>query len=298
MTLVGRWRGAGLGLLLAGCTFSGPSTEGTAFRCGTNDVCPAGFVCVAGVCEGLADDPESPDASARADAARADAGRDVDAAEPARIDGGRPDAQVADAAPPDAARPDAAPPDAGRRIIVFGDGDADVRGVTTDTWLDSANIDTARGGSAELTIDSEPPRVALIRFALDAAPDGAVVERAELGLRVFDRGRSVDRVRVRVLLRDWSEAEATWQNASARTRWPSAGASGAALGAEIASAAYDSDGDAVVDLDAAAVQAWIDDPRSNFGVRLDLASPSGDAVGVSSREASSSARPYLRVTFR
>jgi hypothetical protein len=296
MTLVGRWRRAGIGIAFAGCSFSPPSTEGTAFLCGDGDRCPSGFSCVEGVCQ--AGEPEAPDASRDSDAARADAGGAIDGASPDPIDAGRADAQVADAARADAQVADAAPPDAGRRVLVFGEGDADIRGVTADTWLDSANIDTARGGSAELTIDSEPARVALVRFAVDAIPDGAVVERAELGLRVFDRGRSVDRVRVRVLLREWREGEATWQRASAGTRWPSAGASGAALGAEIASAAYDSDGDSVVELDAAAVQAWVDEPRSNFGMRLDLSSPSGDAVGVSSREASAAARPYLRVTFR
>jgi hypothetical protein len=302
MSLVGWWRWAAVGLL-AGCTFQGPSTDGTAFQCAGGQLCPSGFTCVADVCR--SDDPEP------ADAARADAGGDddprFDAGEPAdaaRADAGESDAARADAGGradasiADAAHPDAPPPDAGRRVLVFGEGDADVRGVTTDTWLDSANIDTARGGASELTIDSEPGRVALVRFALDAIPDGSVIERAELGLRVFDSGRSVDRVRVRVLLRDWSEREATWQNARAGTRWPSAGASGAALGEEIASAPFDANGDRVQVLDTAAVQAWVDDPGSNFGMRLDLWSPSGDAVGVFSREASSDARPYLRVVFR
>jgi hypothetical protein len=288
MGLVGRWRRALLGLAVSGCQFSGPSTEGTAFLCEPREPCPTGMACIEGVCRADdADASDAPDARSAADAA-ADAASDVDAA--------RADASVADARGVDATKP---PPDAGRRILVFGEAtDADVRGVTTDTWLDSANIDANRGGSAELQIDSEPGQVALIRFDLAAIPTGSVIESAELGVRAFEPGRSSDRVRVRVLLRDWEEREATWQNASSRSRWPSAGASGAALGIQIASVAIDGTGDRVIDLDAAAVQAWVDDPASNFGVRLDLSSPSGDNVGVYSREASSSARPYLRVAFR
>jgi len=264
----------GLFLLMNGCQFSEPPIEGTFFRCGANATCPPGFDCRAGVCEA---DPTI------------DAGARADAREPSPA---RADARVDDP-PIDGSL------DPGPRTLVFGEHDAaDVRGVTVDTWLDADNVNATHGSSPELQIDTNPKQVSLIRFDLAAIPSGSVIDEAELHFTIFDPASSGDRVRARVLLRSWDEREASWNDAANNRRWPSPGASGDALDSDIAgSVSADTSGERTLSLTPSTVQAWIDDPATNLGLRLEVSSSNNNDVRLHSREAAQANRPFLRVTF-
>ena len=253
--------------IVAACQFQAPPDDGTRYSCAGGAACPTGFTCAADLlCRRDADGP--------------------DAAPPA------------DGSLPDAAVPDGPPPDTGPRTLVFGEGSAaDVRGVTADTTLDSSAPTTPLGASSELVMDTSPRRVTLIRFDLRAIPTGSVIDDAELVWTVFDPQPSND-ARAQALVRPWSEASATWAEASAGVAWPNAGASGAAVDpAIVATFVPAADGVYTVAIDAAVVQRWVDDPSGNFGLRWDSTAADGNNLRLHSREGGDADRPSLRVTF-
>jgi len=272
------WAILSLALCLGACVFDTPPTEGTSFACDPEGTCPRGFDCVESICRAIG--TTSPDAAT---------GRD----------GG---ADAGTAPTPDApASPDAAPPvDAGPRTLTFGERpDADVKNVTTDTWLDSTAQTTPHGSDVELVVDPSPQRATLIRFDLAAIPPGSTVTAAEVVWVVFDPISTGSEVKAQVLLLPWSETEASWANASAGRAWPNSGATGASIASTIV-ATYrpDADGEYAAALLPAVVQAWVDAPASNYGLRWQSSAADGNNLRVHSRESAVSAEhPLLRVTF-
>jgi hypothetical protein len=277
---------AGLAGPLAGCSFQSPDSGGTAYSCPPPDLsCPAGFTCVGGQCvrPGGDDDDDQPDAGG----------------------GDQPDAPPGSPIPDGGATPDAAPgepdgPPAPPSItLVFGESNAaDQTGVTTDTSLDSTNPQNELGGDRELHIDADPDEVALLRFDLSAIPDTAVVESAELTISVSDPIESGD-YRAQALALSWSEANANYIQRSSSSNWPVQGAGGASIiDGDIAIFDAPTIDVYTVQVDTAAVQAWVSDPAHNFGMRWIAASPDGRGGRFFSSEANNAAdRPVLSVTF-
>lgn len=256
--------GLAMALVATGCQFSTPPPEGTTFRCGAGGSCPDGFACESGFCV-VRDDPR--------DAAPAPDGR-----------------------PPDGPAPP--PPDSGPRTLAFGEGpDADVRGVTADTWLDGAAVDTPHGDDVQLAIDNNggsPDAVALIRFELEAIPRGATVARAELVWNVF--GPTVGFATANALLEPWDEASATWNQPADGRAWSAPGADGDSFGAEAGRFEAPAADVYAVAIATRVVQGWVDDPASNFGLRWSL--DNNNNLNLHSRDADVAAqRPLLRVTF-
>ena len=161
-------------------------------------------------------------------------------------------------------------------------------------------------------------RRALVWFDVASAlPDGATIVGAELTLTVTRTTSGAQPVRIHRVLSDWGEApsdaprnegrgtnpepgDATWMYAFFGTeQWDSPGgdfapdASGEASASGEGAVAWTSDGLA------ADVQAWLDDPGSNFGwIVLGNESGAGTTKRFGSREnGSAGARPTLTVHY-
>ena len=259
----------------AGCSFEPPSSEGTQFSCVIDPTCPAGFSCVDGVCRSGGPDaaPGSPDARPAPDA------------EPGAPDAGATTDAIA----------------SGPLTVTFGErSTADHRGVTTDTYLASDATTTTHGSDGRILVDGSPQIAGLLRFDLAAIPAGSTVVSAELEVVVPDPFRPYggEIASAHVLRMAWSEAAATWAEASSGVAWPTSGATGTAVGAT----AFDGfapqvDQAYTIALDAAAVQAWVDAPATNFGLRV-KSTGNNNLQLESSEAATDSVRPLLRVTYR
>ena len=99
-----------------------------------------------------------------------------------------------------------------------------------DTTLDSWNPTTAQGSAAMLLarwnrsaqVDEKTP---LLRFGLAPLPTTAQVVSVSLAVYVVERSLPTDLVlQAYGLQRAWSEATATWEQATASTRWAAPGA--------------------------------------------------------------------------
>ena len=263
-------------LAASGCTFQGPSTEDTAFLCNpTASTCPDGYTCDNGLC------------------VRGTPIDDVDAAPPPPTPDATPGAPDAAASPPDAAPPQS-------QTLIFGDhAIATVRGALVDTFIDEDLPNDEVGGNDFVSVDNGPVRYGLMRVDVTAIPTGSVVESADVVLTLFDPLED-GRLEAQVLRRAWSERNANFFVADTGQSWPTPGAAGNSIDEDVV-AAFDgrNQGDAVIPLDVAVVQAWVDTPGQNFGLRWRSTSPTERGAQWHSRENTvATRRPYLRVTFR
>ncbi|OQA38987.1 MAG: hypothetical protein BWY52_03182 [Chloroflexi bacterium ADurb.Bin325] len=180
----------------------------------------------------------------------------------------------------------------------------------TDTTLDSWEPATPQGDDRDLRLffsrtqaysTSKSP---VLRFGMDFLPAGAIVERAELELYVPVAPAHDLRGEVRGLLRPWSEASATWNEAATGQPWAQPGARG--LGSDH-SAWVSADqriaaGGRWYAFDVTALAAtWVRSPAQNYGMIL-FAQAGADAANVevqfASREYPDPAlRPRLVITY-
>lgn len=166
---------------------------------------------------------------------------------------------------------------------------------TRDTTISTAVL-TAPGTSAVLEANGKPDAAALLKWDLTPIPAGAQVQSASLTVYVTDAsGQSYE---VYELLRTWDEATATWNSP-----WASPGAQrvgvdrGSSVLATIKASSRGRYTVALGSAGTAAVQRWVDQPTSNFGVILqDYRNTNG--LQLSSSEASTlNQRPVLTVTY-
>jgi hypothetical protein len=230
---------------------------------------------------------------------------------------GQPDAAEPPGAPdagpgtPDAAAPgtpDAEPaPDAGPRQtrFEFQDGVLPTTGYrgTTDTELDELEPSDVAGGDQVARIDGAvtigfEDRFALVRWDLTGIASGARVRTVTLALFATDAVGGSGTYQVRALKRVWDEGKATWERAEETQLWQRAGAKGAddIANVEFTTLGPRERGSFEVTFNAAgitAVQRWLDDPATNFG--LLLGQESGiDGMAIATSEAVTAAnRPRL-----
>jgi len=264
---------APLSAALMACSFQGPSTDETSFACTpVTQTCPAGYACDDGLCvRGVGDADASPSP--------------IDAA------------LLADAPP---GTPDSAPPPPGSKTLIFGDHSiATVKGTLFDTFIDQGAPNATNGGSDFASADTDPTRYALMRIDVSQIPAGSTVESAEIVITLFD-AQEDGRLEAQVLLRAWSERNATFNVADNGTSWPTPGAAGNSIDDTVVAATEARQAtDEVITLPAAVVQAWVDSPATNFGLRWRSSSPTNRGCQWHSREnAVATRRPYLRVTYR
>jgi hypothetical protein len=187
-----------------------------------------------------------------------------------------------------------APPGA-QIVITFGERpNDDVRGVTSDTYIDSALPNDNFGTSSDASFDADPVRTALLRFDLSAAPAGAQVDGAELSIYVFDPLETGDCV-IAPITEPWAAKEATYLLRTSMAPWSEPGGT---VGQLVQVFTPRTAGEYTVTLPIALVQRWLDDPVSNLGVRF--ASTSLDGRGgqwSTCNENTSDRRPQLRLTL-
>lgn len=204
--------------------------------------------------------------------------------------------------PPDAALPveepiDASPPgpDA-QTLFTFAVGDrlgSDVKGVTTDTFLDNNQQNNNFGADDIVDTDTNPLRRALVRFDLSSLPAGATVLDARLQVFV-ENPLSDGELEIAPLTEAWVENEATWRNRASGTSWKTQGGT---AGAVIVKVAPRNEGAFEIVLPPAAVQPWITTPATNFGLRFNSTSNNGQGAQMTSRNSILlDRRPQLVVT--
>ncbi|NNE69456.1 MAG: DNRLRE domain-containing protein [Rhodothermales bacterium] len=167
-----------------------------------------------------------------------------------------------------------------------------------DTKILSDQPNQNFGTAQNLEADGFPSYGILMAWDLATVPQNAGVQEASVDLTVTDV--SGDTYGLFALNRPWSDAEATWEQASAGQPWVVSGAMGSDRDASpIGTFVPSRTGRISVSLNAAgleAVQRWIVDPASNHGFVIDIVSGS-DGVDLASMEAGALQRPALNVTY-
>lgn len=189
----------------------------------------------------------------------------------------------------------------------------DVDGYTgvADTTLDAWNPAEAFGADRELRLAyARPPKVTtqmapVLRFDTGMLPIDAEVIQAQLKLYLLASARNDLRGEVHLLLRDWNEQTATWQQPRTGEHWAQEGAQGA--GSDFAEPGLDSQliwqGKRWYTFEVTpGVSAWVREPLQNRGVIV-MARAGDGATNVQSGFASSNypnpaLRPQLVVNYR
>ncbi len=211
---------------------------------------------------------------------------------PQSTDGTTPPAQDAEPTPVDLSAP---------VTVSFQDGLSGYTG-TQDASILAGSAKTNFGTAAELQVDGSPDEATLIRWDLSAIAPGNLIQAATITLNVTNT--SAQTYEIYQLLRGWSESQTTWNQASAGVAWQTAGAQGtgdrgsAVLGTITASSL----GQYVISLNAAglaAVQQWVDQPESNYGLIVqDYVSATNGVMFNSSEASNVSLRPKLTLTYQ
>ncbi len=172
---------------------------------------------------------------------------------------------------------------------------------TRDTKLDSEFVDMAFGTARQLANDAIPSASSLLKWEVDSISGGVVVHSASITLNITNT--STHEFEIYAATKNWSEANATWNKAATGLNWQTAGAQGPTdRGATVLGTINPSAlGPLVIPLNAAGlalVQAWIDDPATNYGIAIQDYTTATDRFEYSSRESiMSGERPKLTVNF-
>ncbi len=192
--------------------------------------------------------------------------------------------------------------------LLFGEtDDADVTGVTVDTYLDSANPSFNYGADLIARVDDDPSTVALLRFDLSSIAPGVTITVAELSITTAADALEEGSIQVYEVTEDWAEgdavgaaAPANWTQRTATSDWTAAGA-GTGSRATTAMSELVPGATATrypVTLPTDLVQRWVDDSSTNRGlvlVPIDAATHGVDFE--SSESATAASRPTLFITY-
>ena len=172
---------------------------------------------------------------------------------------------------------------------------------TRDTKIATKSANTNYGSNSTIDLDGSPDISDLLYWDLSAIPSGSVIDSVTIQLNITNT--TTQTYEVYTMERPWDEQTATWNQASSGNSWASAGAQGTGDHGStvLGTLTPTSTGAYQLVLNAsgiAAVQGWIDDPSSNFGLILqDYGNRNG--IDFSTREASTaSQRPKLTVTYQ
>ena len=94
-----------------------------------------------------------------------------------------------------------------------------------DTWLDVAAPTIAHGADAKLVADGSPDNSILLKWDLSVVPTGSTILPATMSFYMPNSDdQSSDTYAFYALRRNWSEANASWNNADTGAPWGTAGA--------------------------------------------------------------------------
>jgi hypothetical protein len=171
-----------------------------------------------------------------------------------------------------------------------------------DARIESATPSTNYGADTALFADGGPDRGTLLKWDLTSLPAASQVLAASMTFYVTNS--STNTYEIYQLLRDWTEANVTWNVATGTASWQTAGAQGSTDRGSTVLGQFPtgSTGTITVNLNAAGlavVQSWINNPWSNFGLIVQDYVEGDDSVAFSSSEAATTSnRPLLSITYR
>ena len=94
-----------------------------------------------------------------------------------------------------------------------------------DTWLDAAAPNIPHGTDPKLVTDGSPDNSILLKWNLSDIPAGSTISAATMSFYMPDsQDQSSHTYEFYALRRNWSEGNATWNNADSGTPWGTAGA--------------------------------------------------------------------------
>ena len=206
-----------------------------------------------------------------------------------------PTAPIGDTDPPP-------PPPSGPVEIAFQDGlfPAMTYAGTRDTYISGKSAGTNYGTANTLLIDGSPDLAALLKWDVSMIPTGSTVTSAVIELNVTDTSSGT--YEVYALQRAWDELSANWQRYVTGQNWSTAGANNTSdRGSSVlGTISPTSTGTYRIVLNAAgiaAVQSWINNPASNFGVILQDYGISSGADFSSSEASTATQRPKLIIGY-
>jgi hypothetical protein len=184
--------------------------------------------------------------------------------------------------------------------VSIQDGVAGYNG-TRDTRITTKSQNTNYGSDTEIDFDGRPDDSVLLAWDLSQVPAGSVVESVTIQLNITNT--SSQTYELYAMLRQWDENAATWNQAMNGSAWAVAGAQGTGDHGTtaIGSISPTDKGLYQLSLNAAgiaAVQAWIDNPNSNFGLIIQDYSNSSGADFTTRETSTVSERPRLTITYR
>lgn len=184
-------------------------------------------------------------------------------------------------------------------VVVFQRGLNGYTGVK-DTSPDGWNPDVTHGAEDSLWLRADGARRALIDFDLSAIPPYAIIQQATLsvwGTYIYPAGQSLP-ISLYKVLREWDEAEATWNRARAGEPWATPGGDFNPTPAAVQSV---SKANIWVDFDVTSlVSQWVQNPSQNHGILLMGPGLGNTYLKLASSEytVSPGARPKLQIVFQ
>lgn len=192
----------------------------------------------------------------------------------------------------------------------FGErDDADVSGVTRDTYISETNAGNNGGTHGDFhTVETGAPAASLLAFDISAIPAGSEVIDATLEVWTEDTGLlESGEVEIHELLEAWDEGAAdngpgvaNWTERTPGQPWSTPGAGAGSSGAMLLGTldGTEASQDYSTELPISVVQSWVDDPSGNHGLRLS-AVDAGMSYHwyLSSEYGDHTRRPALFVTF-
>ncbi len=172
---------------------------------------------------------------------------------------------------------------------------------TSDTKISSGSPTTNYETATTFDIDGSPSDIAaLLKWDVSAIPTGSMVVSAAIDLYLTNSTKQ--NFEVYALQKAWDELSATWQRFAMGNNWAGAGATGSDDHGSSALGQLGPGGTGIqrIELNAtglAAVQSWIDDSQSNFGVILQDYAASDGVDFYSSEYATAARRPKLVINY-
>jgi hypothetical protein len=192
--------------------------------------------------------------------------------------------------------------------LSFGEGDDDdVNGVTRDAFVSAAAPDTNWGTHADLHFGENGAVVAVLAFDVSAIPAGSTAVEATLELVTEAGAAEMDgTVTAYAILEAWEPGDenanpgaVNWTMRTATEDWTNPGVGvGSHDPAPLSSInPYEDETAYSIEIPAALVQAWIDDPSQNHGVVLHSQGISNTGWFYSMEIWDPARRPSLSVTY-
>jgi hypothetical protein len=197
----------------------------------------------------------------------------------------------------DAFAPVSAPPTTA--TISFQDGVAPSLAYngTSDTWIDADSPNTDNGGDTVCEADGNEKSAAL-RWDVSAIPAGSTIDDVTITLDVVN-ATSRTGYYVYPLHRDWTEADATWNDYGNSLPWQVSGATGALDRADTPVAKWtpQATGKRTFSINPAVVQSWVDNASANHGILIANENNSNGVDFHCRDAATASDRPKLTVVY-